>query len=69
MHPILSRLEVIPYDGFNDRFLILTRVVGSLTEYFLNYCRCVLLLFQVKARHSCIVDDHIVTKDCGTCIA
>ena len=65
-----------PYDGFNDRFLImscmclhsLTSIVGSLTKYSLKYSSHVLLLFHVKARHLYTAGDEIAIKDHGTCI-
>ena len=64
------------YDGFNDRPLgmsymclhSLTPIMGLLTEYFLKYSSCLLLLFQAKARHPCAADDYITRKDHGTCI-
>ena len=65
-----------PYDDFNNRsldyelhvFEFSDPIVGSLTEYFLKYSSPVLLLFQVKARHHCTVDDDIASRDHGTCI-
>ena len=66
-----------PYDGFNDRFLImscmclhsLTPIVGPFTaKYFLNYASRVLLLFQVKSRHLYTADDDISSRDHVTCI-
>ena len=50
------------------KFLHLTPIVKSLIEYFFKYSSHVLLLFQVKVRHSCTVDDDITTRDHDTCI-
>ena len=82
-HPIggTSRMTVpgnstVLRADFDDRSLImscmclysLTPIMGSFTEYFLKYSSHVLLIFYVKARYPCTVDDIIASKNHGTCI-